>query len=131
MNSLASCINIFGRYKKVNPKNELGTLLIFTFNNFILWKGLNLLHSAKCAVSTQLTYMQKIQYNKVLISTTRLMSVQGGTKVKTLFTPKTSNFANFMVFAILEFSDFWISCHFGFLLLLVPLCKFYKTNSGL
>ena len=51
--------------QKGESKNELGTLLIFTFNDFVLWKGLNLLHSAKCSVSTQLTYIPKIQYNKV------------------------------------------------------------------
>ena len=71
MNSLGSCINTFGRYKKVNPKNELGTLLTFTFNHFVLWKDLNLLHSAKCSVSTQLTYMQKY-------STIKFQSVQQG-----------------------------------------------------
>ena len=128
MNSLGSGINTFGRYKNVNPKNELGTLLIFTFNHFVFLKGLNLLHSTKCSVSTQLTCLQKIQYNKVSISTTRSMSIQGDTKVKTLFTLKTGNFANFMVFAVLESSDFWISCHFGFLLLLVPLCKFLQNQ---
>ena len=70
MNSLGSCINTFGRYKKVNPKNELGELLIFLLLTTLHFgKDLNLLHSAKCSVSTQLTYIQKIQYNKVSIST--------------------------------------------------------------
>ena len=70
MNSLGSCINTFGRYKKVNPKNELGELLVFLLLTTLHFeKDLNLLHSAKCSVSTQLTYIQKIQYNKVSIST--------------------------------------------------------------
>ena len=71
MNSLGSYIYTFSRYKKVNPKNELGELLVFfilTTSHFE--KDLNLLHSAKCSVSTQLTYMQKIiQFSKGAIST--------------------------------------------------------------
>ena len=35
----------------------------------------------------------------------------------TFLTLKTDNFANFVIFAILDFSDFWVSYHFGFLLL--------------
>ena len=31
MNSLGSCINTFGRYKKVRPENELGNLYIFNY----------------------------------------------------------------------------------------------------
>ena len=66
MNSLGSCINTFGRYKKVNPKNDLGELLIFlllTTSHFR--KDLNLLHSAKCSVSTQHTVQQGLyQYNQ-------------------------------------------------------------------
>ena len=54
---------------------------------------------------------------------------QGGTKVKTLFTLKNCNFANSVIFAILDSLDFSISCHFGFFTTLVPLCKFYKTNT--
>ena len=70
MNSLGSCINTFGRYKKVNLKNELGELLVFLILTTLHFeKDLNLLHSAKCSVSIQLTYIQKIQYNKVSIST--------------------------------------------------------------
>ena len=44
----------------MNPKNghgELLELLILTTLHF--GKDLNLLHSAKCSVSTQLTYIQK------------------------------------------------------------------------
>ena len=130
MNSLGSCINKFGRYRKVKPKNELGTLLIFDLTTLHFEKYLNLSHSAKCSVNTQLTCVQKIQYNKVSISTTRINRSRTDFKVKYLFTLKTDNFANFVIFEILDFFlDFWVSCHFGFLLLLVPLCKFYKTNT--
>ena len=73
MNSLGSYIYTFGRYKEVNPKNELGELLelliLTTFG-----KDLSLLHSAKCSVSTQLTYIQKIiQFNKGAISTIKVL----------------------------------------------------------
>ena len=62
MNSLGSYIYTFGRYKKVNPKNELGELLVFLI--------LTTLHFAKCSVSTQLTYIQNIiQFSKGAIST--------------------------------------------------------------
>ena len=71
MNSLGSCINTFGRYRKVKPKNELGTLLIFDLTTLHFEKYLNLSHSAKCSVSTQMTCVQKIQYNTVSISTTK------------------------------------------------------------
>ena len=70
MNSLGSYIYTFGRYKKVNPKNELGEPLVFSILTTLHFeKDLNLLHSAKCSVSTQLTYIQKIQYSKGAIST--------------------------------------------------------------
>ena len=60
MTSLGSYISTFGRYKKVNPKNELGELLVFLILTTLHFeKDLNLLHSAKCCVSTQLTYIQK------------------------------------------------------------------------
>ena len=62
MNSLDSCIYTFGRYKKVNPKNELGEfleLLILILTTLHFGKDLSLLHSAKCSVSTQLTYIKK------------------------------------------------------------------------
>ena len=60
MNSLGLCIYTFGRYKKVNPKNELGELLVFLILTTLHFeKDLNLLHPAKCSVSTQLTYIQK------------------------------------------------------------------------
>ena len=63
-------IYTFGRYKKVNPKNELGELLVFLILTTLHFeKDLNLLHSAKCSVSTQLTYIQKIQFSKDAIST--------------------------------------------------------------
>ena len=67
MNSLGSYIYTFGRYKKVNPKNGLGELLVLLI--------LTTLHfeedlSRLCSVSTQLTYIQKIiQFNKGTIST--------------------------------------------------------------
>ena len=44
----------------MNPKNELGELLVFLILTTLHFeKDLNLLHSAKCSVSTQLTYIQK------------------------------------------------------------------------
>ena len=71
MNSLGSYIYTFGKYKKVNPKNELGELLVFLILTTLYFeRDLNLLHSAKCSVSTQLTYIQKIiQFSKGAIST--------------------------------------------------------------
>ena len=71
MNSLGSYIYTFGRYKKVNPKNGLGELLVFLILTTLHFeKDWSLLHSAKCSVSTQLTYIQKIiQFNKGAIST--------------------------------------------------------------
>ena len=55
----------------MNPKNELGELLVFLILTTLHFeKDLNLLHSAKCSVSTQLTYTQKIiQFSKGAIST--------------------------------------------------------------
>ena len=44
MNSLGSCINTLGRYRKVKPKNELGTLLIFDLTTLRFEKYLNLSH---------------------------------------------------------------------------------------
>ena len=59
MNSLGSCINTFDGYKKVNPKNELGELLeLLILTTLHFGKDLSLLHSAKCSVSTQLTYIK-------------------------------------------------------------------------
>ena len=130
MNSLGSCINTFDRYRKGNPKNELGTPLIFDLTTLYFEKYLNLSHSAKCSVSTQLTYIQKIQYNKVSISTTRTNSEITKNSLSTL---KNDNFANSVILAILEFFLFRL---FGYLAtlgfsftILVPLCKFYKTNT--
>ena len=75
MNSLGSCVYTFGRYKKVNLKNGLGELFILTSLHF--GKDLSLLHSAKCSVSTQLTYIQKIiQFNKGAISTIKGLTKQ-------------------------------------------------------
>ena len=56
--------------QKGEPKNELGELLVFSILTTLHFeKDLNLLHSAKCSVSTQLTYIQKIiQFNKGAIS---------------------------------------------------------------
>ena len=69
MNSLDSCIYTFGRYKKVNPKNELDELL-----ELLILTTLSLLHSAKCSVSTQLSHIQKIiQFNKGAISTIKVL----------------------------------------------------------
>ena len=88
MNSLGSCISTFSRYRKGNPKTELGTLLIFTFDHFALWKYLNLSHSAKCSVSTQ--YIQNTIQCK-------FQSVQQGELCKYLSTLKTDNFANLVI----------------------------------
>ena len=75
MNSLSSYIYTFGRYKKVNPKNGLGELLeLLILTTLHFGKDLSLLHSAKCSVSTQLTYIQKIiQFNKGAISTIKVL----------------------------------------------------------
>ena len=75
MNSLGSYIYTFGRYKKVNPKNGLGELLeLLILTTLHFGKDLSLLHSAKCSVSTQLTYIQKIiQFNKGAISTIKVL----------------------------------------------------------
>ena len=60
MNSLGSYIYTFGRYKKVNPENGLGELLeLLILTTLHFGKDFSLLHSAKCSVSTQLTYIQK------------------------------------------------------------------------
>ena len=56
----------------MNPKNGLGELLeLLILTTLHFEKDLSLLHSAKCSVSTQLTYIQKIivkqgcnQYNQ-------------------------------------------------------------------
>ena len=57
--------------QKGEPKNGLGELLeFFILTTLHFEKNLSLLHSAKCSVSTQLTYIQKIiQFNKGAIST--------------------------------------------------------------
>ena len=75
MNSLGSYIYTFGRYKKVNPKNGLGELLeLLILTTLHFGKDLSLLHTAKCSVSTQLTYIQKIiQFNKGAISTIKVL----------------------------------------------------------
>ena len=133
MNSLGSCINTFGRYKKVNPKNELGELLIFLLLTTLHFgKDLNLLQSAKCSVSTQLTYIQ----NKYSI--TSFQSVQSGILqgqslklLKYLLT--LEYFVNSEIFCnFLGFLDSWISCHFGFFHhFWYQFANFYKTKIGL
>ena len=61
--------------QKGEHKNGLGELLILTSLHFE--KDLSLLHSAKCSVSTQLTYIQKIiQFNKGAISTIKGLTKQ-------------------------------------------------------
>ena len=113
--------------QKGKTKNKLGKPLIFDLTTLHFDKYMNLSHSAKCSVSTQLTYIQKIQYNKVSISTTRTGFEINENNFSIL---KTDNFANFMILAILDFLDFLdILPLCFFLLLLVPLCKFYKTNT--
>ena len=110
MNSLGSCINTFGRYKKVNPKNELGELLIFLLLTTLHFgKDLNLLYSAKCSVSTQLTYIQKYSTTRFQSVQSRVLQGQSLKLLKYLFTLKIKYFANSEIFC-----NFWISCHFGF-----------------
>ena len=66
--------------QKGEPKNELGELLVFLILTTLHFeKDLNLLHSAKCSVSTQLTYIQK-KY-----STARVQSVQSRIFYKAIF----------------------------------------------
>ena len=57
--------------QKGEPKYELGELLVFLILTTLHFgKDLNLSHSAKCSVSTQLTYIQEIiQFSKGAIST--------------------------------------------------------------
>ena len=127
MNSLGSCINTFGRYRKGNQKNELGTLLTFDLTTLYFKKYLNLSHSSKCSVSTQLTYIQQIQYNKVSISTIRTNSAITTNSLSTL---RNDNFANSVILAIPDlFRLFGYLATFGGFFSLVPLCKFYKTNT--
>ena len=117
MNSLGSCINTFGRYKKVNPKNELGELLIFLLLTTLHFeKDLNLLHSAKCSVSTQLTYIQK-KYSSTRFHSVQSRILQGQSLelLKYLFTLRIEYFVNSQIFCnFFGFLVFWISCHFGF-----------------
>ena len=59
----------------MNPKNGLGKLLeLLILATLHFGKDLRLLHTAKCSVSTQLTYIQKIiQFNKGAISTIKFL----------------------------------------------------------
>ena len=59
----------------MNPKNGLGELLeLLILTTLHFGKDLSLLHSAKCSISTQLTYIQKIiQFNKGAISTIKVL----------------------------------------------------------
>ena len=45
-----------------------------------------------------------------------------------LSTLKNESFANSVIFAIFDFLDFWVSCHFGFLLLCYHFAKFTKPT---
>ena len=131
MNSLGSCISTFGRYKKVNPKNELGELLVFLLLTTLHFeKDLNLLHSAKCSVSTQLTYIQK-KYSKTRFQSVQSKILQGQSLklLEYLFTLRIEYFSTLKYFVI--FWDFW---SFGYLAtlvfsqLLVPICKFLQNQ---
>ena len=109
MNSLGSCINTFDRYKKVNSKNELDELLVL-----LLLKDLHLLHSVKCSVSTQLTYIQNIQYSKVQSVQSRILQGQSVKLLKYLFFHSELNFFNsdifcnfFGIFGLLDILPLW------------------------
>ena len=130
MNSLGSCINTFGRYKKVNPKNELGELLVFLLLTTLHFeKDLNLLHSAKCSVSTQLTYIQKYSTTRFQSVQSKILQGQSIKLLKYLFTLGIEYFSTLKYFVI--FWDFW---SFGypatlvFSPLLVPICKFLQNQ---
>ena len=117
MNSLGSYIYTFGRYKKVNPKNEPGEFLVFLILTTLHFeKDLNLLHSAKCSVSTQLTYIQKIiQFSKGAISTIKEFYKAIFKMHLNTFLHLELNFFNSRIFCnFLGFLVSWISCHFGF-----------------
>ena len=131
MNSLGSCIYTFGRYKKVNPKNELGELLVFLILTTLHFeKDLNLLHSAKCSVSTQLTYIQTNtvqqgcnQYNQGFLQRQFLKIL------KYLFTLGIEYFSTLEYFVI--FWNFWPLGYLATLVfspLLVPICKFLQNQ---
>ena len=133
MNSLGSCINTFGRYKKVNSKHELGELLIFLLLTTLYFeKDLNLLHSAKCSVSTQLTYIQKYSTTRFQSVQSRILQGQSLELLKYLFTLRIEYFANSEIFC--NFLDFW---SFGYLATLVfspslvPICKFLQNQDRL
>ena len=133
MNSLGSCINTYGRYKKVNPKNELGELLVFLLLTTLHFeKDLNLLHSAKCSVSTQLTYIQKYSTTRFQSVQSKILQGQSLKLLKYLFTLGIEYFSTLKYFVI--FWDFW---SFGYLATLLfhhfwyQLANFYKTKIGL
>ena len=127
MSSLGSCIYTFGRYKKVNSKNGLGELLILT--TLHLGKDWSLLYSAKCSVSTQLTYIQKNntiqqecnQYNQGFNKAIFKMHLYTFLHLELI----PGIFCDF-----LEFLVSWISCQFSFFFspLLVPICKFLQNQ---
>ena len=96
-------------------------------------KDLNFLHSAKCSVSKQLTYIQKIQYNKVSISTIK-SSTRAIFKItkNTFLHLKLNTLPILKYFVIFGFLDF-----FGYLATLVfyhvwyQFANFDKTKIGL
>ena len=78
-------------------------------------KDLSLLHSAKCSVSTQLTYIQKYSTTRFQSVQSRILQRQSLKLLKYLFTLRIEYFANSEIFCnFLGFLDSWISCHFGF-----------------
>ena len=117
--------------QKGEPKNELGELLIFLILTTLHFeKDLNLLHSAKCSVSTQLTYIQKNtvqqgcnQYNQGFLQGQSLKLL------KYLFTLRIEYFSTLEYFVI--FWDFWPLGYLATLVLsplLVPICKFLQNQ---
>ena len=103
--------------QKGEPKNGLGELLeLLILTTLHFGKDLSLLHSAKCSVSTQLTYIQKIiQFNKAAISTIKVLQNNILKCTKIHFLHLELSFCNSRIFCnFLEFLVSWISCHFGF-----------------
>ena len=94
--------HIYSRYKKVNPKNELGEILLLTTLHF--GKDLNLLHSTKCSISTQLHTYKKYSTTRFQSVQSRILQGQSLKLLKYLFTLKIEYFANSEIFC--NFLDF-------------------------
>ena len=64
-----------------------------------------------CKYTIDMCTKNTVDYNKVSISITRTGSEVTENNLSTF---KTDNFANFWIFAILDYLDFWVSCNFDF-----------------